>query len=296
MSPRDTIAALSVALTWGLTFIAIKIGVREAPPMLFTALRFALAALPAAFFIRPPKAGAGQVALYGLLVGVLQFGLLNLSIGWGMPVGLASLVIQLQVFVTIFLAWALTGERPSAIQLIASAVALVGIGVIASQRLAGALAIPFLMVIAASACWGGANFVGKRMGRIDTLALMVWSSLAPPPLLFALSLAFDGGRTLPALAHPSWTLILCVASVAYAGTLYGYGVWSSLLSRNSVAAVAPFALLVPVVGMVAGRLIFDEAVNAVEYAGAALVMAALSFNIFGERLLPPLRGKVSSEA
>ena len=284
MTPRDTLLALLVALIWGLTFIAIKIGVQEAPPLLFTALRFAFAALPAAFFIKPPKAAAGQVVLYGLLVGVGQFGLLFLSVSWGMPVGLASLVIQLQVFVTVFLAWGLMGEKPSAVQGVAAALALAGIAVIASQRLDGAKVVPFFMVIAASGCWGAANIIGKRMGRIDSLALMVWSSLLPPLIMFALSLAFEGGRTLPALMHPSWTLAICVAAVAFGGTLIGYGLWNGLLTRNTAAAVTPFALLIPIVGMIAGRVIFDEPTSAVEYAGALLVMAALSFNIFGERL------------
>ena len=287
MNARDNLLALSVALVWGVTFIAIKIGVFEAPPLLFTALRFAFAALPAAFFIRPPKADARLVSLYGLLIGVGQFGLLFLAINRGMPVGLASLVIQLQAFVTIFLAWALMGERPSRVQLIAASLALAGIAVIASQRLAGASLAPFLMVLAASACWGMGNFVGKKIGRVDALALMVWSSLAPPLVMFGLSLIFEGGRTLPALMHPSWVLAICVLVVAYGGTLYGYTVWSALLAHHRAAEVAPFALLVPVVGMAAGRVIFDEPTSAIEIFGAILVMAGLSFNVFGARTLTP---------
>ncbi|MGD1036802.1 MAG: EamA family transporter [Roseiarcus sp.] len=117
MKTRDILAAISVAIVWGLNFIAIKIGVGEATPLTLSALRLVFAAPPVVFFVRPPKASAWIVALYGLLIGVGQFGLLFIAIGWGFPVGLASLVIQLQAFFTIFLAWALMRERPRRAQL-----------------------------------------------------------------------------------------------------------------------------------------------------------------------------------
>jgi O-acetylserine/cysteine efflux transporter len=117
MKTRDVLAAISVAIVWGLTFIAIKIGVGETTPLALSALRFVFAALPAVFFVRPPKASPWIVALYGLFIGVGQFGLLFVAIRQGFPVGLASLIIQLQAFFTIFLAWALMRERPRRAQL-----------------------------------------------------------------------------------------------------------------------------------------------------------------------------------
>jgi O-acetylserine/cysteine efflux transporter len=285
MSPRDILAAIVAATALGLAFIAIKFGVRETPPVLLTALRFTFAAFPAILFVKPPRAPFSLVALYGLLIGVGQFGLLFLSIGLGMPVGLASLVIQLQAFITIFLAWILLGERPSAVQLIGSGIALLGIAAIGAPRLGGASFGPFLMVIAAAFCWGFGNLVGKRAGRIDMFAFTVWSSLAAPIPLFALSLLFEQGRTLPALMHPSWILAACVAGLAYGGTIIGFGLWSRVMALYSAARVAPFALLIPVVGMIAGRVVFDEPLGPFELLGAVLVMAGLVVNIFGDRLL-----------
>jgi O-acetylserine/cysteine efflux transporter len=112
MKRGDIVAAIAVAVVWGLTFLAIKVGVGETPPLMLSTLRFAFAALPAVFFVRPPKTSPWIVALYGLFIGVGQFGLLFLAIRQGFPVGLASLVIQLQAFFTVFLAWALMGENP----------------------------------------------------------------------------------------------------------------------------------------------------------------------------------------
>jgi O-acetylserine/cysteine efflux transporter len=285
MSLRDILAAIVAALALGLAFIAIKFGVAEAPPLLLTALRFAFAAFPAILFIKPPRASPALVVLYGLLIGVGQFGLLFLSIGLGMPVGLASLVIQLQAFITILLAWALMGERPRAVQAIGAGIAFLGIVAIGATRLGGASFAPFAMVIGTAFCWAAGNMVGKMAGRIDMFAFTIWSSLVAPVPLLALSLAFEGGRTLPALTHPSWILAACVAGLAYGGTIIGFGLWSRLLAHHSAAKVAPFALLIPVVGMIAGRLVFNEPLGPFELLGAVLVMAGLVFNLFGDRLL-----------
>lgn len=284
MTSRDTLSAIVSALFFGLAFIAIKIGLRETTPLLLTALRFVFAALPAVFFIKPPKASFGLTTLYGLSIGVGQFGVLFVAIGLGMPVGLASLVIQLQVFITIFLAWAALGEKPRPAQLTGAAIALLGIAVIGSERLHGASLGPFLLVILAALFWGIGNLIGKIAGKIDMLAFVVWAALAVPPPLIILSLILEGPGPLAALAHPSLTLALCVALLAYGATVISYGLWARLLAHYSAAQAAPFALLIPIVGMISGAIVFGEPLSPIELIGAALVMAGLTINVFGDRL------------
>jgi len=291
MKPLDIAAAIAVAVVWGLTFIAIKFGVGEAPPLMFSALRFVFAALPLVLFVARPKAPVMIVVLYGLFIGVGQFGLLFIAIREGMPVGLTSLVVQLQAFFTIFLAWAVFHERPRPAQMIGAIIAFSGIALIGSRRLGGASLGPFMLVIAAAASWGAGNITAKFAGRVDMLSFVAWSSLAAPIPLFLLSLLLEGKRGLTALAHPSPTLILCVAVVSYAGTVFGFGLWGRLLSHYPAASVAPFALLVPIVGMVAASLIFAEPLGAFELLGAALVMAGLCFNVFGGRTIAILRAR-----
>jgi O-acetylserine/cysteine efflux transporter len=285
LTPRDILAAISVAVVWGLTFIAIKVGVGETSPLMLSALRFTLASIPAVFFVAAPKAPGWKVALYGLLIGVGQFGVLFIAIHEGFPVGLASLVIQAQVYFTILIAWVALGERPKRTQALGAAIAFAGMGLIGSERLAGASLGPFLLVVLAALFWGAGNVVAKTAGKIDAFAFTVWSSLAAPAPLVALSLAFDGRGPLLGLARPTWRLAASALVIAYAGTLFGFGFWARLLARYSAATVAPFALLVPVVGMAAGVLIFAEPVSAVELGGALLVMAGLALNVFGGRWL-----------
>ena len=282
MSARDNLAALSVALVWGLTFIAIKVGVGETSPLMLAALRFLFSALPMVFFVAPPKAPAWAVVLYGLLIGAGQFGLLFVAIHDGFPIGLASLVIMAQAFFTILLAWLLMGERPRRAQIIGAVVAFVGMAVIGSDRLGGASLMPFLLVVVAALFWALGNVLAKSLGKVDMLAFTVWSSLAAPAPLLLLSLSVEGTAGLAALAHPSLRLVASVLVISYGATVFGYGVWASLLARYSAASVAPFALLVPIIGMIAGAILFGETLRPVELLGGALVMAGLAVNIFGD--------------
>ena len=253
MSPRHLALALILVTVWGVNFVAIRWAVDEVPPLLLTALRYLLAALPAVFLVRRPQVRLGVLVAYGLSIGVLQFGLLFVAIKLGMPAGLSSLVMQLQAFFTIGLAVAFLGEKPGVAQLAGAVVAFAGIGIIGLERLEGAALLPLLMTIAAAFFWGVGNIVTKKAGRIDMLAFVVWSSLVPPvPLLFA-SLLFEGpGAIGTALENVTWLGGGSLLFIVYASTLFGYGVWSMLLSHYPANLVAPFTLLVPIAGTASG--------------------------------------------
>lgn len=285
MSARDTLLAVAVAAVWGISFVPIKWGVTEIPPLMFSAFRFFFAAVPAVLFIAPPRAPVRLVIAYGLAIGVAQFGLLFIAINLGMPVGLSSLVMQLHAFFTIFLAWLLMGERPTRAQLTGAAIALAGVGLIGSQRLGGAALIPFALTILSAFFWGVGNIIGKKAGQVDMLSFMVWSSLAAPLPLVGLSLMFEGRAGLDALLHPSWLGLGCALFLAYVATLFGFGVWGKLLARYPAALAAPFALLVPVFGMASAAVFFGESVSPVEWVGAGLVLVGLGWNVVGVQRL-----------
>jgi O-acetylserine/cysteine efflux transporter len=285
MPLRDVLLALAVATVWGLSFIAIRWGVDEVSPLLLTALRYTFAALPAVFFIRPPKADWRIVVAYGFAIGVGQFGLLFLAIKLGMPAGLSSLVIQLQVFFTIFLAFLVFGERPTAPQIVGALVAFLGIGVIAVERLEGAALFPLVLTIIAAVFWGFGNTASKKAGRVDMLSFVTWSALVPPIPLVLLAIGFDGpGIFADALNTITWRGIGSIAFMSYAATLFGFGVWAWLLSRYPASQVTPFALFIPVVGIISGALLLGEHITLLEIAGGALVLAGLIVNVFGQRL------------
>lgn len=290
MSPRDLILALLVVIVWGLSFIAIRWGVDEVAPLLMTALRYTFAALPAVFFVRKPDVAWRVLIAYGLAIGVGQFGLLFVAVKLGMPPGLGSLVIQLQVFFTIGLAVMFLGERPKTVQWLGALVAFAGIGVIGLERLEGAALIPLLMTIAAAFFWATGNTVTKQAGKIDMLGFVVWSSLVPPIPLLALSLLLEGPGAIPAaVENITWLGGGSLLFMAWIATLFGYGTWSVLLARYPAGIVAPLALLVPVSGAGAAALLLGETISTLEIAGSVLVFAGLLLNVFGPRLLARLQ-------
>lgn len=285
MPLSHSLVAVLVAVIWGLSFVAIKLGVGTMPPLLLAALRFFFAAIPAIFFIPRPKASWGNILAYGFCLGVAQFGLLFAAIALGMTASLASLVIQAQVFFTILFAALFMGERPSPYQVAGGLIGFLGLAITALPRLTGSGAGPFLMTVGAAASWGVANIVSKRAGRVDMLGYIVWASLAAPLPLLALSLLIDGPeQVIAGLSNMSMGTWGAVAYLAYPTTVFAFGIWAYLLSRHPAATVTPFALLVPVAGIFGSGVILGEAMQPIEVIGGAVIVAGLALNVFGGRV------------
>jgi len=291
LTRRDLALMLAVVALWGFTFVPIKVGLNEMPPFAFVALRFFFAAVPLVFFIKPPKMPARYVVAYGLAIGVCQFGLLFLGMKLGMPAGLSSLVIQLQVFFTIGLGIGFLGDHLRRENAIGAAIATLGIVLLALHKIetgANATFIGFLLVIAAAFAWAAGNVIAKRAAGAhddDMFALVVWSSLVPPLPLAALSYAFEGGSAVAsALIHASALAWGCALFLAYPSTLFGFASWAGLLHRYPTALVSPFALLIPVSGLLSGALFLGETLAPLQAAGAALVLAGLCVNVYGVRI------------
>jgi O-acetylserine/cysteine efflux transporter len=290
MPLSHSLVALLVTAIWGLSFVVIKLGVGTTPPLLLAALRFLFAALPAVFFVPRPKTDWRNIVGYGFFLGVAQFGLLFAALAVGMPASLASVVMQAQVFFTILFAALLMGERPGPHQVIGGFVAGLGLVLIAWPRMTSGGAVPFLMTVLAAAAWGVANIISKRAGRVDMLGFIVWSSLVAPLPLFGLSLWLDGpAQVFTALTQLNGGTMAAVAYLAYPTTVFAFGVWAYLLSRHPAATVTPFALFVPVAGILGSSLILGEAMHPIEAFGGAVIVLGLVLNVFGGRLLRRLR-------
>lgn len=277
MRPLDLFLALLVMAVWGTNFVIIHEAITVLPPLLFAALRFTIAFLPAVFFVKRPQVPFWNMAAYGLLIGVGQFGVLFIAMDGRITPGLASLVVQMQVFFTIGLSVWLTGERVKPMQIAALLLAAGGILVIALHIAGATTILGLLMTLFAGACWAAGNMVSRRNGRIDMLGFIVWTSLFPIPVLFALAFLFEGpGAIVTGLraAHlGTWAAVVWQAA---GNTLFGYGVWSWLLARHPAATIAPFALLVPVFGIGASVLLLGEALPFWKIAAASMVIGGLA--------------------
>jgi len=291
LAPRDLALILVVVALLGFSFVPITIGLREVPPIALVALRFFFAAVPLVFFIRRPRMPAWVVIIYGFAIGVFQFGLLFLGMKLGMPAGLSSIVIQVQVFFTIGLGVAFLDDRLRRDNAIGAMVATLGIVVLAIYKIrdgAGSTFIGLLLVIGAAFAWAVGNIVAKRAAseyEADMFALVVWSSLVPPVPLAVVSYAFEGGPAmLHAVASASALTWGCAVFLAYVATLFGFASWARLLHRYPTALVSPFALLIPVSGLASGALFLGESLAPAQALGVALVLTGLIINLYGAQM------------
>ena len=277
--------ALAVVSIWGTNFVIIKYALADLPPLLFAALRFSLALIPAMFFLRRPAVKLGNLALYGLLIGVGQFGLLYLAIDGHISPGIASLVVQTQVFFTIGLAMRLDGERVRAFQWLALVLAGGGVLNILWHTDGTTTPLGIALVLLAALAWAGGNLAARHGRPENMLAYVVWSSAFAIPPLFILAFIYEGtSAILTGLRQADLTTWAAVVWQSWGNTLFGYVAWGWLLARHPAATVTPMALLVPVFGMGASALLLGEALPGWKLLSAALVMAGLALNLFWPRL------------
>jgi O-acetylserine/cysteine efflux transporter len=295
MPLRHLLLALAVVAVWGTNFVVIRWGLAELPPFAFAALRFALSSLPLLPFIARPATGWRTLASFGVLLGVGQFGLLFLAMRSDISPGLASLVIQTQVFFTIGLAMLLRGEGLRPLQILGFALALAGMGLIGlhvtgAAGTAGVSALGLLLVLGAAFSWAVANLVARSAGKVDPLGFMVWSSLAAVPPLVGIS-------CWPKAARPTWPRWWggqpaawgAVLWQAVGNTLFGYGAWNWLLAplpgrHRGAHGAAGAGVRHAVVQRRAGRAAAPWKLGA-----AALVLGGLALNLLATRLKAPSR-------
>jgi O-acetylserine/cysteine efflux transporter len=273
MSPRHVLLAVLVAAIWGFNFIMLKVGLDEFPPILFSALRFLAAAVPAIFFVGRPSVAWKWVISVGLVLGVAKFSFLFMGLKAGMPAGLSSLVLQSQVIFTTVFAAAVLRERPKKVQITGIALAVAGIGVIAWDYGMSSPLLGFLLLIGAAGCWGVSNVLMRYARPADTLRFMVWVSAVAVLPLFALSLLTED---VSALGRLNWAGVGAIGYVAWISTLLGFGIWGFLLRQYESSVVAPFSLLVPVFGMFSAWVFLGEDLSGLQAAAGGLVLAGLA--------------------
>lgn len=283
MPLRDRLLALIVVVVWGLNFPAIHLSLEQFPPFFLVALRFSLLAVPTLLFIRRPQVPWRWLLGYGIGFGVLQFAFLYLAMDIGMPTGLASLVLQSSAPFTVLIGAVWLREHVSARQALGIGIAVAGLAGIALVRAGGGVQaglLPVLLTLCAGLGWAFGN-VCSRQARTDSpLRFMMWMSVVPPLPMLALALLIDGpteiadSLTSLGTSTAAWALTGLAFTVLIA-TVVGSGIWTALLARHPSGVVAPFSLLVPVVGFTASWLTFGERPAVAELGLGAVIIAGV---------------------
>lgn len=277
MPLKHSALAVLVMILWGANFVVIDEGLEGVPPLLFLSFRFILVALPLVFFIPRPQATWQAVVAVGTFMSLGQFGLLYIALDLGMPSGLASLILQAHVIMTIAIAAVVLREAPSRRQVIGASLGTIGLLVVVVAHGVTAPVIPVLVMLGAALSWATGNVVARSAGVASGLSLVVWSALVVPIPAIVLSLLIDGPAEVgTALTHLSGEAIASTVYTAVGASLIGYGIWNSLLARHPASAVVPFVLLVPVVGIATAWIVQDEVPTALELLGGAVMLLGVA--------------------
>lgn len=285
MEKRDVTFLLLVTVIWGVSFTVMKIGVVDMPPLFVCALRFLFTVFPGIFFVKKPDIRWSLIALYGLFLGGLAFGLVFMGLKLGMGAALSSVVMQTQALFTIILAAIIFHERIRRHQMVACGVSFAGLAVLGYTQATPTAIVPFLMIGGAALCWGISNIITKKAGSVNMLAFVVYSSIFGTLGLLALSFVVEGGRAImQATRSIDLTTVFVVVYLAGAATLFGFSVWSRMMQKYPAALVAPFSLVVPVSGMLSAVVFLGEEIHMAEIAGMALIFTGLLINIATPKL------------
>ena len=292
MSVSHVLQALLVVLIWGVNFVVIRWGLNEVPPCLLAAARFSLVVCPAIFFIKKPNLPWRWLIAYGLFNSFGQFAFLFWAMKVGMPAGLASVVHQAQVFFTLIFSVLILQQRTQVTQWLGLMIAVLGLALIAYGKNVGSAAgmqmttVGLLLNLLGAASWAMGNVVVSAMRRAgiqpEPFGLVIWSSLIPILPFLLISGLFER-HVYPDWQAISWHSIVSALYLAWAATLLGYGLWSRLLSQYEPNWVAPFTLLVPVVGLLTAWLVLGERLNQWQLWGSACLLIGLVVNVLGLR-------------
>jgi len=272
---RDMLLAALATAIWGFGFVAARFGLESFSAMQMTALRFLVIAVFIVIVPRPRLPWSTLIAI-GATLFTGQFLLLFLAFTHGMPPGLASVSQQIQAFFTVLLSAVFLRDMPGARQLIGMGIAFAGLALIAMTVDANLSLVGLGLAVAAAFSWAVGNVLVKRAPTVPMLPLVIWCSLVPPLPALLFSSIYDRQSIVEASLNASWLSIAAVIYSGFLGIAVAYAAWGYLLQRYPAAAVAPFALLTPCVGVVASKLIFGEVFSPARYAGMVLILCGLA--------------------
>lgn len=289
MKKKDILLSALLVTLWGLNFTVIKLGLVGVPSMLLVSLRFLLTSFPAIFFIKKPKTELKYILLYGLTVGVGQFSCLFYAMEIGMPAGIASIVLQIQAFISPVMAMIFLNEKLKSKQIIGFIISAAGLVFIAMASIGDNInkvpALAFILMLAAPTFWAASNIVARiasdeaaaKGEKLNMLSMVVWSGLVPPLPMMGLALMLDTPQTiLNSLMSLNGTSIFAVFYLAYAATLIGYGIWSLLIANYPMSIVAPIPLLVPIAALLSARIVLSEQLSRLQWIGFIVILTGLA--------------------
>jgi drug/metabolite transporter (DMT)-like permease len=286
-----------LVLLWGYAWVLAKMALAYCGPLHLATIRTAIgtaALVPVLLWLGKPLAPrhAGAALGVGLVQTALFLLLNNLSLSFGDP-GKTSVLVFTMPFWVLLLAWPLLGERIAPAGWIAVGLAAVGLVLVLEPWTRRSALLPMLLAVAAGVCWALGVVISKRLKNrhpVDVFNFTFWQMvLGLIPMVAVAALAPQR----PIEWTPEFiTLALLLGVLATAG---GWGAWFYVLQRLPAGTTSMSSLGVPVVALLASTIQMGERHSAPEWAGMALIAAALALvswdTIRSRREVAPMMGQ-----
>lgn len=282
---QDLILLMLIVMVWGFNFVVIKVGLHDIPPLTLCSLRFLLTGIPAVFFLKRPEIPFKTLVTYGLTMFALQFGFLFAGIYAGVTSGLAALITQIQVIFTVVLAAFFLNDKPNVWQMLGILVAFLGIMFVGFELEGSVPLLGFLFIVAAGGFWSVGNLMAKKIGSVNMFSLVIWGNLIAFFPTFACAVFFEGTDAMSLSYHKANLIIVAaIMYLVYFSTMFGYGTWSWLVKNYPIATIAPYALLVPILGFLSSALVLHEPLQSWKIIAAVMVILGLCINYVGSKV------------
>lgn len=287
MPIKDYLILASVIIIWGINFLFMKLGLNEVSPSVLGMLRFLCVLFPAIFILKRPQVKWYYLIGYGLTISFGQFSLMFLALSWQFPTGLAALILQAQIFLTVLLAFLILKEPVKTNHIIGMLIAGIGLVLIGIGQYTGNLSlIGILPVLGAAVSWAFGNVIVKKIGQVDALSLVVWGNISSFIAFTLLSLFLYGDNgIISQLNNLTYQGIIGFLFLAYVASLIGYSGFGFLLARHSASKVSPFIMLVPVLALLFGFIFLKEQLGIWHWVGIMTVLVGLSVHLLGGKLI-----------
>jgi drug/metabolite transporter (DMT)-like permease len=282
---------LILALIWSTTWIFIKIGLNDLPPIAFSASRFLLSVTVLAVVIWSQKIPLPRTAAEWKLIaltGVLQFSLNYSMVFWSEQYITSGLAAVLQATITVFglvLAWIfLPDERITPQKIIAVIIGVIGVAIIFVDQLrvenwlafAGCVGI----VVGAYAAAQASILVKAKAGAIHPASLVFCQMACGLPAIIAYSLIREGN---PLTYRWSWTAIFCIVYLAVFGSVIAFWLYYWLLSKIESTKAMMISLVTPLLAVVIGAVVLGETLPPQTGLGGLLIIASIGLIVFRKR-------------
>lgn len=290
---------LLLCLIWGTTWIFIKVGLEDLPPITFAAARFSLAIvllLPLALSGRLPMPTSPSQWRLMALTGFLQFSINYSFVFWSEQYISSGLAAVLQAMITVFglpLAWIyLPAEKISGLKVAAVAIGLAGVTVIFVEQLQINSVMAFLgcvaIVVGAYAAAHASILIKAKGGGLHPATMLFTQMLFGLPAIVIYALVREGN---PAAYNWSWTAIICVLYLTIVGTIAAFWLYYWLLGKIESTKAMMISLVTPLIAVVIGSIVLGERLPPQTFFGGLLILFSIGLIIIKRRKVEAPRGK-----